>query len=74
MLFRSVPGAITTTTTTTTVDASGSKTEEKSAVSGTVENIPNAEGLFNRRGRSKTDGYDPNNFYNFFDESEEKKD
>ncbi len=69
-----VPGAITTTTTTTTVDASGSKTEEKSAVSGTVENIPNAEGLFNRRGRSKTDGYDPNNFYNFFDESEEKKD
>ncbi len=37
-----------------------------------VENIPEAEGLFNRRGRKKSDGYDPDNFYNFFDEQEKK--
>ncbi len=65
-----VPGAITTTTTTTTVDASG-RGEEKPATA-VVENIPEAEGLFNRRGRKKSDGYDPDNFYNFFDEQDKK--
>ena len=66
-----VPGAITTTTTTTTVDASG-RGEDKPMSSAAAEAIPNAEGLFNRKGRSKTDGYDVDNFYNFFDEQEKK--
>lgn len=67
-----VPGAITTTTTTTTVDASG-RTEEKSSVAANTDAIPEAEGLFNRRGRGKDKSYDPDNFYNFFDEQEDKK-
>jgi len=65
-----VPGAITTTTTTTTVDASG-RGEEKPVLTGNVETIPEAEGLFNRRGK-KSGAYDPDNFYNFFDEQEKK--
>ena len=64
-----VPGAITTTTTTTTVDASGRGEEKHTPQS--VDTIP-TEGLFNRRGRSKSDGYDVDNFYNFFDEQEKK--
>ena len=67
-----VPGAITTMTTTTTVDASG-RSDEKPLPATSAEVVPNAEGLFNRRGRSKTDGYDVDNFYNFFDETNEKK-
>ena len=66
-----VPGAITTMTTTTTVDASG-RSEDKPLPTTSAEVVPNAEGLFNRRGRSKTDGYDVDNFYNFFDEQEKK--
>ncbi len=65
-----VPGAITTTTTTTTVDASG-RGEENKGISG--ETLPSAEGLFNRRGRNKADGYDVDNFYNFFDEQDKDK-
>ncbi len=65
-----VPGAITTTTTTTTVDASGGRNDNAATIDS--DSMPEAEGLFNRRGRSKTGGYDPNNFYNFFDEQEKK--
>jgi len=67
---QALPGAITTTTTTTTVDASG-RSDDKLSVTGNVETIPEAEGLFNRRGR-KNGSYDPDNFYNFFDEQEKK--
>lgn len=37
---------------------------------GNTASAPEAEGLFNRRGKDKS--YDPNNFYNFFDEQDKK--